>query len=164
MQELKNQLQSRTTSIKNAFGRPAAIVAAVIGILLAVTLFQQSCDRRAINEQTEQIKEYERQTRETREQTARLMEMFDRQHQSTVVVLDAMKEMSGTISNLMENDRAFESEVKHLKQNYDEAKNPNQPNKTNNPVRAARRNLPIDRRESDALADDERLYGKSGTN
>lgn len=133
-----------------------------IGMFAAVEV-QKYFDYRQIENQTKQIQQFDEQNQQNREETQKLLGMFNLQHESTQNILGAITAVNGTIAQLGENDRRQETEVKNLKEQYSNARNPNQKTKTNTVYLNARRNLPLRQREDDILANDTKLYPKSAS-
>lgn len=139
------------------------LAAAAALIIFLVVQIQRYFDRRAIEKQTEQIEEFDAQTKAAREQTEKLMDVFNRQHESTLSILDTVKAMDGAINKLSENDARQDGAVNNLREEYNNAKNANNPKtitktKTNTVYLPAKPNRNLRQRENDILAADADLY------
>ncbi len=139
------------------------LAAAAALIIFLVVQMQQYFDRRAIEKQTEQIEKFDALTKAAREQTDKLMDAFNQQHESTLTILDTVKAMDGAINKLSENDVRQDGAVNNLREEYNNAKNANNPKtitktKTNTVYLSVKPNRNLRQREDDVLRADSKLY------
>ena len=147
--------------IAEFFNAHSVLLAVLIigGIVLGILGLQKNLDEREIEQQTKQTEKFEREKKASEEQTQKLLELFEQQHGQTVSILDAIKDMNGSITLLAENDRRQDEKVNNLREEYLNARDPNsQPKKETSVINRARANRPLRQREDDVLSADAELY------
>ena len=135
------------------------IVIVILCVLFGITALQRHFDRQEFLEQKQRDLKYEKAMQEKEKEREELLKLFNKQHSSTVEILESLKVMNASIGKIIENDRRQDVAVNNLKNEYSNARNQTKPDKTTAAARARRRNLPVRQREDDVLANDQELYG-----
>ena len=154
------------SNLKRRASEAAGFIAAhwiyfLLGLAILFFLFveaQKFFDRRETEIQNAKINQYEADKAAQEAKTQVLLDAFNRQHAITESAVDAITAMNKTVNQLVINDRLRDGEIQNLSEAYRNARNPTIQTKTDTVYLNARRNVPIDRRESDALRADAELY------
>lgn len=127
-----------------------------------------------IERQSQRIDGYERQAETAVSDAKQHLQMFEKTHATTILLLETVRAMSENIKDLAAQDAQMEKRLGTIRIEYENARKGNQTeNENNRPTKktAVRRRVPdnrflrhrsLRRREDDLLANDRKLYPTGG--
>lgn len=130
-------------------GTPALIIAGLFIVYLGYSAVQNWRLERELANQSERFTEFTEQSRTNEKKTEEILARFEHSHESTLKILGVIQEMSAGIDNLASADRQITIRLGGLEKNYEKARVGKSSNSGS---------LPLNDRESRALATDRELY------
>lgn len=133
----------------------------IVGLVLLVFFIvgiQKACDRRAERLEDEHIKAYDVEIAERLKVFQNYINSANRDHETTMTILDAMSKMTRNINQLAENDKTITARVDEISQNEYKAARGQKNNQAQVKNGKAKTNKPLKVREIEALKTDAELY------
>lgn len=148
---MKEKLLQGWNYLRGTIGLPAMIVILLFGSYFFYATIRDRWTRLELERQAARIDQYSKQSQEAIEQTNAHLASFEKNHETTLVLLDTINEMSSNIKQLADNDRVITVRVDSLKNEYETARN--QKRST-----AVKSSVPVRTREDRVLSADLELY------